>query len=104
MRQRAATISAERLPGAGEERHLVPHVPAGADVPQVAHQVDDPVQLVRLEREDPLVVVQGEGATVFARTSGYGRAIRPCSTSSLRRSSSGSRYHSYDRTNGYTDT
>jgi hypothetical protein len=35
-------------------------VSAGAGGAQVAHQVDDPVQLVGLEREDPLVVAERE--------------------------------------------
>ena len=62
MPQRAATISASGCRGPAKNGTSSPYVPAGADVPQVAHQVDDPVQLVRLERENPLVVVQGEGA------------------------------------------
>jgi len=45
-------------------------VPAGLGGPQVAHQVDDPVELVGLEGQDPLVVAEGERRTVFARTSG----------------------------------
>ncbi len=41
---------------------------------------------------------------MLARTSGYSLAITPCSASMARRSSGSSRYHSYERTNGYTLT
>ena len=46
--------------GAGEERHLLAHVHPRLRGPQLAHQVDDAVQLVGLERQHPLVVVQRE--------------------------------------------
>ncbi len=37
------------------------HVPAGGRGPQLAHEVDDAVQLVGLEGEHPLVVAEREG-------------------------------------------
>ena len=45
-----------RHPWPGEERDLFADVPPRVGGTQVTHQVDDAVQLRRLEREDPLVV------------------------------------------------
>ena len=47
-------------PRAGEERRLLADVPARVGGAQVPHQVDDAVQLGRLERQDPLVVAERE--------------------------------------------
>src|SRR5580658_604166 len=47
-----------RLAAAGVERDLDPGVQPGLGSAQVAHQVDEPVQFVGLEGEDPLVVVE----------------------------------------------
>ena len=65
---------ANRLAAAGVERDLLPGVQPRLRTAQVAHQVDDPVQLVGLEGEDPLVVVKrearhrvGPDVRVFAR-------------------------------------
>ena len=57
---RSATSSASGAAPAGVERDLLADVPAGAARAQVAHQVDDAVQLVGLEGEDPLVVAERE--------------------------------------------
>src|SRR4051812_31221969 len=46
--------------GTGVERHLLAHVEARLRAAQVPHQVDDARQVVRLEREHPFVVAQGE--------------------------------------------
>ncbi len=46
------------LAAPGEERDLHPGVPPGVRAAQMPHQVDDPVQLVGLEREHPLVIVE----------------------------------------------
>jgi len=46
---------------AGVERDLDPYVAARLGGAQLAHQVDDAVQLIGLEREDPLVVAKSEG-------------------------------------------
>src|SRR5690625_1246758 len=45
---------------AGEERHLLAHVPARLGGAQLAHEVDDPAEVVGLEAEQPLVVAQRE--------------------------------------------
>ena len=50
----------DRDPGAGVERHLLAHVAPGLGAAQVPHQVDDAVQLVGLEGQDPLVVAERE--------------------------------------------
>src|SRR3712207_5376126 len=50
----------DRHPRTGVERHLLAHVPARTGGTQVTHQVHDAVQLVGLERQDPLVVTQRE--------------------------------------------
>jgi hypothetical protein len=46
------------LAATGVERDLDPGVQPGFGSAQVAHQVDEPVQFVGLEGEDPLVVVE----------------------------------------------
>src|ERR671912_1992423 len=51
---------AHRHARSGVERHLLAHVHPRPGRPELAHEVDDAVQLVGLEREDPLVVAQGE--------------------------------------------
>src|SRR6185437_14907730 len=48
------------LAPAGVERDLFPGVPPGGSAAQVTHQVDDAMQFVRLERQDPLVVAERE--------------------------------------------
>ena len=52
----------ERSVGAapGVERHLLAHVAPGLGAAQVPHQVDDPVELVGLEGQHPLVVAERE--------------------------------------------
>jgi hypothetical protein len=45
---------------AGVERHLLAHVAARLGAAQVTHEVDDPGEVVGLEREDPLVVAERE--------------------------------------------
>src|SRR4051794_27701081 len=47
-------------PPARVERQLLADVAARVRGAQVSHQVDDPVQLVGLEREHPLVVAERE--------------------------------------------
>src|SRR5262249_38604451 len=44
---------------AREERHLGPDVPARLGPAQMAHKVDDAVQLVSLEAQHPLVIAEG---------------------------------------------
>src|SRR5215216_4675848 len=63
-------------PWAGEERRLLTDVAARVGSAQVAHQVDDAVQLRRLERQDPLVVAErerrhGVGPHVLVVTGGH---------------------------------
>ncbi|GAA2912902.1 hypothetical protein GCM10020221_05810 [Streptomyces thioluteus] len=50
----------DRLAPPRVERHLLAHVHPRLGRPEVTHQVDDPVQVVRLEGQDPLVVAQRE--------------------------------------------
>src|SRR5208282_773718 len=58
---------ANGLAAAGVERDLDPGMQPRLGAPQVAHQVQDPVQLIGLEGEYPLVVVEREA----------GNGIRP---------------------------
>ncbi|QHY98973.1 hypothetical protein SSPS47_28115 [Streptomyces sp. S4.7] len=51
----------DRLAAAGVERHLFPYVQPCLRTAQMTHQVDDTVQFVGLERENPLVVTEREG-------------------------------------------
>ena len=70
----------------------------------------DPVDVERkiTLRTKAILLVHMRGApantepVVLARTPGYSRPISPCTRRSSQRSSGGSRYHSGDRTNGYT--
>ena len=48
------------LAATGVERHLLADVAPGRRAAQVTHQVDDAVELVGFEREDPLVVPERE--------------------------------------------
>jgi hypothetical protein len=70
-----------RLADAGPERRLELGVQPGPRGAQVAQAVGDPVHLVGLEGQQPLVVAEPEGATVLARTSSYSRPWMPCSDS-----------------------
>src|SRR3954453_3674889 len=84
----------DRLAHAGVERHLLADGPAGGPRAQLAHEVDDAVQLVGLEREDPLVVAEGERRDRVGPHVGVAAGHLPVLASMNRRSSSGSRYHS----------
>ncbi len=52
----------QRTAQAGDERQLVAGVPAGLRPTEMADQVDDPGEVVGLERQQPLVVAQPERA------------------------------------------
>ena len=47
-------------PASGEERNFLPHMHSRAGRAQMTHQVDGVVQLVGLQREQPLVVAERE--------------------------------------------
>src|SRR5690606_30536375 len=51
----------ETEPATREERDLLLHETTGLGVAQVAHEVDELGDVIGLEREDPLVVAEGEG-------------------------------------------
>ena len=57
------------------ERDLLAHVTARVGVAQVAHHVDQVDELVRLEREDPLVVAEAERRDRVGDDAAVGRAL-----------------------------